>query len=123
MESTKKIYDLEERTFVFAKNVRFFVKKLEKNIWNKEDIKQVVRSSGSIAANYIEAIEKLGDKDFLMKLRISKKEAKETILWLRLIEVKTDILEEERISLINEAKELQNILGAIYKKSISKKIT
>ncbi len=123
MESTKKIYDLEERTFVFAKNVRFFVKKLEKNIWNKEDIKQVVRSSGSIAANYIEAIEKLGDNDFLMKLRISKKEAKETILWLRLIEVKTDILEEERISLINEAKELQNILGAIYKKSISKKIT
>ena len=82
-----------------------------------------MRSSGSIAANYIEAIEKLGDNDFLMKLRISKKEAKETILWLRLIEVKTDILEEERISLINEAKELQNILGAIYKNSISKKIT
>ena len=82
-----------------------------------------MRSSGSIAANYIEAIEKLGDNDFLMKLRISKKEAKETILWLRLIEVKTDTLEEERISLINEAKELQNILGAIYKKSISKKIT
>ena len=75
-----------------------------------------------MAANYIEAIEKLGDKDFLMKLRISKKEAKETILWLRLIEVKTDTLEEERIGLINEAKELQNILGAIYKKSISKKI-
>jgi four helix bundle protein len=47
-----------------------------------------------------------------MKLRISKKEAKETILWLRLIEVKTDTLEEERISLINEAKELQNIIGS-----------
>jgi four helix bundle protein len=75
-----------------------------------------------VAANYIEANEKLGEKDFLMKLRICKKEAKETILWLRLIEVKTDTLEEERISLINEAKELQNILGAIYKKSISKKI-
>jgi four helix bundle protein len=41
---------------------------LEKNIWNKEDIKQVVRSSGSIAANYIEAIEKLGDKDFLNEI-------------------------------------------------------
>jgi four helix bundle protein len=122
MELIKKVYDLEERTFEFAKNTRSFIKKLELNIWNKEDIKQVVRSSGSIAANYIEAIEKHGDKDFLMKLRISKKEAKETILWLRLIEVKTDTLEEERISLINEAKELQNILGAIYKKSISKKI-
>ena len=122
MESPKKIYDLEERTFEFARNTRVFVRKLEINIWNREDIKQVVRSSGSVAANYIEAIEKLGDKDFLMKLRISKKKAKETILWLRLIEVKTDTLEEERIGLINEAKELQNILGAIYKKSISKKI-
>ncbi len=122
MGGIQKVYDLEERTFEFAKNTRSFIKKLELNIWNKEDIKQVVRSSGSIAANYIEAIEKLGDKDFLMKLRISKKEAKETILWLRLIEVKTDTLEEERISLIIEAKELQNILGAIYKKSISKKI-
>jgi four helix bundle protein len=122
MESPKKIYDLEERTFEFARNTRVFVRKLEINIWNREDIKQLVRSSGSVAANYIEAIEKLGDKDFLMKLRISKKEAKETILWLRLIEVKTDTLEEERIGLINEAKELQNILGAIYKKSISKKI-
>jgi four helix bundle protein len=105
------------------KNIRSFIKKLELNIWNKEDIKQVVRSSVSIAANYIEAIEKLGDNDFLMKLRISKKEAKETILWLRLIEVKTDTLEEERISSINEAKELQNILGAVYIKSISKNIT
>jgi four helix bundle protein len=122
MERPNKIYDLEERTFEFARNTRVFVRKLEINIWNREDIKQLVRSSGSVAANYIEAIEKLGDKDFLMKLRISKKEAKETILWLRLIEVKTDTLEEERIGLINEAKELQNILGAIYKKSISKKI-
>jgi four helix bundle protein len=123
MESPKKIYDLEERTYEFAKSIRCFVRKLEINIWNREDIKQVVRSSGSVASNYIEANEKLGDKDFLMKLRISKKEAKETILWLRLIEVKTDTLEEERTSLINEAKELQNILGAIFKKSVSKKIT
>lgn len=69
-----KVYDLEERTFLFAKKTREFVKKLEKNVWNKEDIKQVVRASGSIAANYIEANEKLGDKDFLMKIRISKKE-------------------------------------------------
>jgi four helix bundle protein len=119
MESTKKIYDLEERTFVFAKNVRFFVKKLEKNIWNKEDIKQVVRSSGSMAANYIEANEKLGEKDFLMKLKICKKESKETILWLRLVEVQTEDLEKERTSLINEAIELKNIIGAIYRNKIS----
>ena len=76
MESPKKIYDLEERTYEFAKSIRCFVRKLEINIWNKEDIKQVVRPSGSVASNYIEANEKLGDKDFLMKLRISKKKQK-----------------------------------------------
>jgi len=120
MESTRKIYDLEERTFVFAKNVRLFVKKLEKNIWNKEDIKQVVRSSGSVAANYIEANEKIGEKDLLMKLRICKKEAKETILWLRLIDIHSEDLEIERTNLINEAIELKSIVGAIYKNNISK---
>jgi four helix bundle protein len=119
MESTRKIYDLEERTFVFAKNVRLFVKKLEKNIWNKEDIKQVVCSSGSVAANYIEANEKIGEKDFLMKLRISKKEAKESVLWLRFVEVQTEDLEIERTNLINEAIELKNIIGAIYRNKIS----
>jgi four helix bundle protein len=92
---------------------------LEKNIWNKEDIKQVVRSSGSMAANYIEANEKLGEKDFLMKLKICKKESKETILWLRLVEVQTEDLEKERTSLINEAIELKNIIGAIYRNKIS----
>lgn len=122
MEGSKKIYDLEERTFVFAKNVRLFVKKLESNIWNKEDIKQVVRSSGSVAANYIEANEKLGENDFLMKIRICKKEAKETILWLRLIEVHSEALEIERINLMNEAIELKNIIGAIYRNKIINKV-
>ncbi len=111
---------MEERTSVFAKNVRLFVKKLETNIWNKEDIKQVVRSSGSVAANYIEANEKLGEKDLLMKLRICKKEAKETILWLRLIDIHSEVLEIERTHLINEVIELKNIVGAIYKNNISK---
>lgn len=122
MEGSKKIYDLEERTFVFAKNVRLFVKKLESNIWNKEDIKQVVRSSGSVAANYIEANEKLGENDFLMKIRICKKETTETILWLRLIEVHTEALEIERINLMNEAIELKNIIGAIYRNKIINKV-
>ncbi len=62
--SEQKIFDLEERTFQFAKEVRIFIKKLSKTIANYEDIKQLVRSSGSIAANYIEANEKLSDKDF-----------------------------------------------------------
>ena len=120
MESPKKIYDLEERTYEFTKSIRCFVRKLEINIWNREDIKQLVRSSGSVAANYIEANEKLGEKDFLMKLRICKKEAKENILWLRLIDIHSEDLEIERTHLINEAIELKNIVGAIYKNNISK---
>jgi four helix bundle protein len=119
MGGIQKVYDLEERTFEFAKNTRLFVRKLEINIWNREDIKQLVRSSGSVAANYIEANEKLGEKDFLMKIKICKKEAKETILWLRLVEVHSEVLEIERTKLINEAIELKNIIGAIYRNKIN----
>lgn len=122
MEGSKKVYDLEERTFEFARDIRLFVRKLEVNTWNKEDIKQVVRSSGSVAANYIEANEKLGEKDLLMKLRNCKKEAKESILWLRLVDVKLDTLEIERTNLINEAIELKNIMSAIYRNKISNKV-
>lgn len=123
MDTNKKVYDMEERTYLFAKSIRGFVKKLERNIWNIEDSKQVIKSSGSVAANYIEANEKLGDKDFLMKIRISKKECKESILWLRLLDTdspKLTTLEKERIELITEATELKNILGAIYKNSLNK---
>jgi len=122
MEGSKKVYDLEERTFEFARDTRLFVRKLEVNTCNKEDIKQVVRSSGSVAANYIEANEKLGEKDLLMKLRIYKKEAKESILWLRLVDVKLETLEIERTNLINEAIELKNIMGAICRNKISNKV-
>jgi four helix bundle protein len=73
-----KPYDLEERTFQFAQQVRAFVKLLPRTVCNIEDVKQVVRSSGSVGANYIEANEALGKKDFLMRLRISRKEAKES---------------------------------------------
>jgi four helix bundle protein len=71
-------YNLEERTLVFAKEFRIYFRKLPKTISNIEDGKQMVQSSGSIGANYIEANEKLGDKDFLFRLKISRKEAKET---------------------------------------------
>jgi four helix bundle protein len=108
-------YDLEERTFEFAKAVRAFVRRVMKDIPNIEDCKQVVRSSGSVAANYIEANESLSKKDFLMRAKICRKEAKESRLWLRLI-LEED-LEEERIRLEQEAKELTHIFGAIVTKS------
>ncbi len=81
----KRIYDLEERTYLFAKNCRFLIVSLSKTISHIEDGRQLIRSSGSIAANYIEANEKLGVKDFLFRLKISKKEAKESVLLLKLL--------------------------------------
>ena len=73
-ESLKQ-YDLEDRTKDFARRVRRFVSQLPKNTANFEDGKQLVRSSGSIGANYIEANESLSKKDFVMRVKISRKEA------------------------------------------------
>jgi len=113
-----KQYDLEERTFKFARDVRFFVKILPKTIGNIEDGKQAVRASGSVAANYIEANEALSKKDFLMRIKICRKEAKESRLWLRLADTyNNQKLEKERDRLIQEATELMNIFGSIIRKS------
>ena len=113
-----KVYDLEDRTFAFAKRVRFFVKKLPKTIANVEDAKQLVRASGSVGANYIEANESLGKKDFMMKVKICRKEAKESRYWLKLIDTGDgQEQDKERQDLAKEATELMNIFGAILQKT------
>ncbi|MFP4159499.1 MAG: four helix bundle protein [Desulfobacterales bacterium] len=110
-------YDLEERTLEFARNVRSFVKPLPKTELTIEDMKQLVRSSGSIGANYIEANEALSKKDFLNRIKICRKEAKETAYWLKLVETNGPGNDKIRLSLLQEAAELTNIFGAIYRKS------
>lgn len=113
-----KTYDLEDRTFEFARHVRSFVRRLRRDIANQEDARQVVRSSGSVGANYIEANDALSKKDFVMRIKICRKEAKESRMWLRLIEAFNDAeLEREQEWLAGEAQELMNIFGAILKKS------
>jgi four helix bundle protein len=77
-ERNSKQYDLKERTFRFAQRIRAFVKKLSKNVANIEDSRQLVDASGSVGANYIEANEVLSKKDFVMRIKISRKEAKES---------------------------------------------
>ena len=114
--SNSKYYDLEDRTLNFARDVRAFVKSLPKTIANIEDIKQVVKSSGSVGANYIEANEALSKKDFVMRIKICRKEAKETGYWLKLLELKNKHQESIRQRLIQEATELTNIFGAILQK-------
>jgi len=113
----RKAYDLEERTFIFAKRVREFVPKLPKSVWNQEDIRQLVDASGSVGANYIEANESLGKKDFLMHAKISRKEAKESNYWLRLVDTGSQsALESEHAYLVQESKELTHIFGSIITK-------
>jgi len=115
-DGDKKPYDLEERTFQFAKSSRAFVKKLARTISNIEDVKQLVRASGSVGANYIEANEAIGKKDFVMKIKICRREAKESRYWLRLIETDGRI-DSERTRLLGESDELMKIFGAILRKS------
>jgi four helix bundle protein len=120
-ENNKKIYDLEERTYQFAKSAVIFCKKLPKNKSNEEFCKQLIRSAGSIGANYIEANESLGRKDFFMRIKISRKEAKESAYWLRLlIETNDQGFIEEGAKLINEAIEFKNIFSSIIIKSRTK---
>jgi four helix bundle protein len=113
-----KQYDLEDRSFIFAKDVRVFVKKIPKTVANIEDTKQVVRASGSVGANYIEANESLSKKDFIMRIKICRKEAKESRYWLKLIDSGSDsTVQKNRNDLIQEATELTSIFGAIVRKS------
>ena len=116
-DKSPKRFDLEERTFAFAKRVREFVKRLSKTIGNVEDSRQLIRSSGSVGANYIEANESLSKKDFILRIKICRKEAKESRYWLRLIEATDETIAAERDLLVQEAQELMNIFGAIVRKS------
>ena len=113
-----KRFDLEDRTFLFAENVRIFIKKQIKNISNIEDGKQLIRASGSVAANYIEANESISKKDFIYRIKICRKEAKESRLFIRLIDTNNKAAyEKERDELIQEATELMKIFGSILVKS------
>lgn len=113
---SEKIYNFEERTLTFARKVRDFCKVLPRSTHNREYIKQIIRSSASVGANYREANEALGKKDFLMRLKIAKKEANESKYWLQLVDVSV-AQEEKAAELAQEAQELINILGAMLRNS------
>ena len=107
-------YDLEDRTERFAEECRDYFKALPKTQSNIQYSGQGIRSSGSTASNYIEANEALSKKDFYMRIKICRKEVKETRLWLRLSEP-TEVQEKEKQRLIKEATELLLIFSKILK--------
>jgi four helix bundle protein len=117
-QNSKPKYDLEERTFQFTKDVRNFIKTLPKTIANFEDQKQLVKASGSVGANYREANESLSKKDFLMRIKILRKESKESKYFLRLINETNDLPNKDEASRLNqEAIELKKIFSSILEKS------
>jgi four helix bundle protein len=113
-------YDLEERTLNFAKSVRDFVKALVRNQSNNIYSVQLLRSSSSVGANYIEANDAIGKKDFVMKIKICRREARESAFWLRLMEGENTLFQEEQKRLLDESMQFVRIFSAIIQKAISK---
>ena len=96
--------ELENRFHDFGKRVRDFSLKLKWNVNNVEYVRQLVRASGSVGANYIEASDDLGKLDEKMKIKIARRESKESIDWLDLIlTYQNNELEDERLTLMDEA--------------------
>jgi four helix bundle protein len=114
MVETNKVYDLEKRTKKFSLDIISFALSLKHSTENLVLIKQLVRSATSVGANYLEANEKLSDQDFLYRVKVAKKEAKESIYWLELLLVE-ERQTTDRESLRQEATELMKILATMIK--------
>ena len=109
-------YDLEQRTFEFARRCRALIKRLPRTVANLEDATQLVRASGSVGSNYIEANECLGRKDFAMHIKISRKESKESRFFLRLLDLGAQVEPEaERVALVQEASEFIKIFSSMIR--------
>ncbi len=114
-----KPYDLEERTYAFALEVRMFLQNVKWDPVSWTDVKQLLRSSGSVAANYIESIEAFSNPDGIYRLRITKKEARESGLWLRLLNDCNPLGEDHHQALddlLQETDELVKIFASIIRK-------
>ena len=113
---TKHAFDLEQRSTEFAKRVVRLCKRLPRSPINDRLTGQLVGSAGSVGANYREANDSLGKKDFVHRLKISRKESKESIHWLELLNEANTDFGMEVDDLVREAIELRNILSSIISK-------
>ncbi|MFH1728172.1 MAG: four helix bundle protein [Pseudomonadota bacterium] len=112
-----KPYDLEERTLEYAKGIIRLCKKIPNSTINIKLIGQLVNASGSVGANYREANDAISKKDFLYRMKISRKECKESTYWLELLKEANQNYSGDADEFITESKELRNILSSIIKKS------
>lgn len=109
-------YDLEERTAKFAENIIDFLRPIERNLINTNIISQLIRSTTSIRANYMEANQGSSNKDFKNKIYICRKESNETKYWLRILAKANPELIEKSRKFWKEAHELTLIFASITKK-------
>ncbi|MBN3033219.1 MAG: four helix bundle protein [Candidatus Saganbacteria bacterium] len=110
-----KVYDIRERLLRFSRRIISLTKSLPRTIDSEVIIKQMVKSGTSIGANFEEADGALTKKDFINKVAIARKEAKETKYWLKIIAgnyLAKELIEQD----IKEAEEIICILSAILKK-------
>ena len=116
-----KQYDLESRTLAFAGLTRDFIASIPKTLINVDDCKQLLRSSGSVGSNYREANNAVSKADFVFRIKICRKEAKESEYWFELLRVpKGTDFDRERLRLLQEARELRLIFAAILHKCTKK---
>ena len=115
-------YDLEDRTLEYGKRIIRMVKSLPKNNINFRPADQIIRSGTSLGANYREANETETKKDFQFRLRICRKEAKETIYWIKLIIEANPELSQRIQSLLSETFELLKIFASILEKCKNKSL-
>ena len=113
-------YDLEQRTTDCAKRVVRLCMELHKNEVNRPLISQIIRSAGSVGANYREANDALGNKDFIYRMKIARKECKESLYWLEIIEEANPKLASRMNNLKQKMMELKNILSSIIIKKENK---
>ncbi len=109
-------FDLEERTFEFARKVIKLCKELPQDTVNREIIAQLIRASCSVGANYREANDSLSKRDFIHRIRITRREAKESNYWLRILKEANPEYTERIVRLSKESTELKNIFSSIADK-------
>jgi len=110
-------FDLEERTLQFAINAIKLCSSLPRNPINDRLIGQLVGAVGSVGANYREANDALGKKDFLMRMKITRREAKESCYFLKLILIANESRQADILPLLKEAEELKKIFSSIIDRS------
>ena len=103
--------ELENRCLEFSLNVKSFCSDVKQDMIHQDYILHVIRSSAAIGSNIIEANEKLGEDNLIHKMKIARKESKETIYWLHHFDES-----EERDFLLDEVDQLRKILSSIISK-------